>query len=76
MTGSLACHRLKIDPIAALASVTRNPATTLPIQENGAHGVITVGAIANFNQLNSEIVESWCQSPGHSGIHKTWVHNE
>ena len=76
MTGSLACHRLKIDPIAALASVTRNPATTLPIQENGAHGVIAIGAIANFNQLNSEIVESWCQSPGHSGINKTWAHYE
>ena len=76
MTGSLACHRLKIDPIAALASVTRNSATTLPVRGNVVHGVITECAIANFNQLKSEIVESWCQSPGHSGIHKTWVHYE
>ena len=76
MTGSLACHRLKIDPIAALASVTRNSATTLPVRGNVVHGVITEGAIANFNQLKSEIVESWCQSFGHSAISQTWTHNE
>ena len=76
MTGSLACHRLKIDPIAALASVTRNSATTLPVRGNVVHGVITEGAIANFSQLKSEIVESWCQSFGHSAISKTWIHNE
>ena len=76
MTGSLACHRLKVDPIAALASVTRNPATTLPVRGNVVHGVITEGAIANFNQLKSEIVESRCQSFGHSAISQTWTHNE
>ena len=76
MTGSLACHRLKVDPIAALASVTRNPATTLPVRDNVVHGVIAEGAIANFNQLKSEIVESWCQSFGHSAISKTWTHSE
>ena len=76
MTGSLACHRLKVDPIAALASVTRNPATTLPVRDNVVHGVIAEGAIANFNQLKSEIVESWCQSFGHSAISKTWTHGE
>ena len=76
MTGSLACHRLKVDPIAALASVTRNPATTLPVRDNVVHGVIAEGAIANFNQLKSEIVESWCQSFGHSAISKTWTHVE
>ena len=72
MTGSLVAHRLKIDPIAALAAVTRNPATAFDTGSEYVQGVITVGAIANFSQLNSETVESWCQSPGHSPILKTW----
>ncbi len=72
MTGSLVAHRLKIDPIAALAAVTRNPATAFEAESEGEQGVISVGAIANFSQLNSESIESWCQSPGHSPILKTW----
>jgi len=72
MTGSLVAHRLKIDPIAALAAVTRNPATAFETESVDVQGVISVGAIANFSQLNSENIESWCQSPGHSPILKTW----
>ena len=72
MAGSLIAHRLKIDPIAALAAATRNPATGLT---SGliTEGIINVGAKANFNQLKSQYVESWCQSPGHAGIEKTWL---
>ena len=72
MTGSLVAHRLKIDPIAALAAATRNPATAFETESECLQGVITVGAVANFSQLKSESVESWCQSPGHSPILKTW----
>ena len=74
MTGSLVAHRLRIDPIAALAAVTRNPATGLQTVTDCLQGIITEGAVANFSQLNSETVESWCQSPGHSPILKTWHH--
>lgn len=73
MTGSLVTHRLRIDPLAALAAVTRNPSTALPMSMNHRQGVIIEGAVANFNQLHSSIVESWCQSPGHSTIEKTWT---
>ena len=72
MTGSLVTHRLNIDPIAALAAVTRNPATGLD-QSRFTQGIIAEGAIANFNELKSPHVESWCQSPGHSSIRKTWT---
>ena len=72
MTGSLVTHRLNIDPIAALAAVTRNPATGLD-QSRCTQGIIAEGAIANFNELKSTHVESWCQSPGHSSIRKTWT---
>jgi imidazolonepropionase len=74
MTGSLVAHRLKIDPIAALAAVTRNPATAFETESECVQGVITEGAIANFSQLKSESIESWCQSPGHSPILKTWLY--
>ena len=73
MAGSLVTHRLKIDPLAALAAVTRNPATALNTGTDSLQGIITEGAIANFSQLNSEVVESWCQSPGHSPIMETWT---
>jgi len=74
MTGSLVAHRLKIDPIAALAAVTRNPATAFETKSDCVQGAITEGAIANFSQLKSESIESWCQSPGHSPILKTWLY--
>ncbi len=72
MAGSLVTHRLKIDPIASLAAVTRNAACGLNNQ-NRLQGVIAVGAQANLIELKSSLVESWCQSPGHSPIEKTWI---
>ncbi|MBN17381.1 MAG: hypothetical protein CMB37_04410 [Euryarchaeota archaeon] len=73
MAGSLITHRLGIDPLAALAAATRNPATGVTRADGLQQGVITEGAVANFNQLKSEFIESWCQSPGHSGIERTWL---
>jgi imidazolonepropionase len=74
MAGSLVTHRLRIDPIATLAAVTRNPATGL---SEGVidQGIIKLGGKANFSQLESEYIESWCQSPGHPGIKNTWLLN-
>jgi len=72
MAGSLVTHRLKIDPIASLAAVTRNAACGLN-NRNRLQGVIAVGAQANFIELKSSLVESWCQSPGHSPIENTWI---
>ena len=72
MAGSLVTRRLKIDPIASLAAVTRNAACGLNNQTQ-PQGVIAVGAKANFIELKSTMIESWCQSPGHSPIEKTWI---
>jgi len=72
MAGSLVTHRLKIDPIASLAAVTRNAACGLNNQTQ-IQGVIAVGAKANFIELKSTMIESWCQSPGHSPIENTWI---
>ena len=72
MAGSLVTHRLKIDPIASLAAVTRNAACGLNNADR-LQGVIAEGAIANFIELKSSLVESWCQSPGHSPIENTWI---
>jgi len=73
MAGSLAMHRMNIDPIASLAAVTRNPATSVFVDSPNPIGVIIEGAIANFNVLDSEHIESWCSSPGQSGIKDTFV---
>jgi len=74
MSGSLATHRMGVDPIDALVAATRNPATTL--FDKGAiltEGILTVGAKANFNVLHSSLIESWCQTPGQSPIAQTYI---
>jgi imidazolonepropionase len=71
--GSLAVHRMNIDPIAALAAVTRNPATGISRNDGLSQGVIKEGAVANFNELYSESIDSWCLTPGDHGIRSTWV---
>ncbi len=72
MAGSLATHRMGVDPIAALAASTRNPASSMPLLQN-THGVICEGANASFNVLHSKLIESWCQTPGHSPIAETYL---
>jgi len=69
--GSLATHRCGIDPISALAASTRNPSTTIVNEESAARGIISLNCPASFNILNSEKVESWCQSPGMNPISHT-----
>ena len=70
--GSLATHRLGLSPIEALASVTRNPASTLTKSVNGKlPGSIREGGPADILILDSEYIESWCQMPGDNPIFKT-----
>ena len=72
MAGSLAAHRMGVDPLEALAASTINPATTM---DNGSivDGIIGIGAKANFNVLHSHLIESWCQTPGQSPISETYI---
>ena len=71
MIGSLVTHRMGIDPIAALAAVTRNPATTMFQDSGEVRGVITEGGIADLNILWTSSADSWCQTPGTSPVRYT-----
>ena len=70
--GSLVTHRLGIDPLTALVACTRNPASTLNDELESSVGSLHVGGPADFNILNSEYVDYWCQTPGVSPISKTF----
>ena len=72
MAGSLAAHRMGVDPIAALAASTRNSGSTFS-DGNLIDGYIAIGAKANFNVLQSNLIESWCQTPGQSPIYETYI---
>ena len=70
--GSLATHRIGIDPLTALVACTRNPASSLNDELENCVGSIHVGGPADFNILNSKLVDYWCQTPGMSPISKTF----
>ena len=70
--GSLATHRIGIDPLTALVACTRNPASSLNSELENCVGSIHVGGPADFNILNSKLVDYWCQTPGMSPISKTF----
>ena len=76
MIGSLATHRMGIDPIAALAAVTRNPASTMFQDGGDIRGVIAEGRIADLNILWSSSADSWCQTPGTSPVNYTLKNGE
>jgi imidazolonepropionase len=76
MIGSLVSHRIGIDPIAALAAVTRNPATTMFHDTGEVRGVIAEGLIADLNILWSPSADSWCQTPGTSPIRYTFKNGD
>lgn len=67
--GSLLVQRNNVHPYEALVGLTRNAAKTTPRSDGLTQGTIAVGAIANFNILNSKHWESWCMTPGSSPIH-------
>ncbi len=62
LAGSLAAHRLGIDPLAGLVAATRNPASTLPFEADV--GVLVQGGPADLNVLTSDSVDGWCQTIG------------
>ncbi|MFL2974780.1 MAG: imidazolonepropionase [Candidatus Thalassarchaeaceae archaeon] len=76
LIGSLVTHRIGIDPITALAAVTRNPATTMFQDTREVRGVISEGVIADLNILWSPSADSWCQTPGTSPIRHTFKNGE
>jgi len=70
-SGSLATHRLGVDPLAALVAVTRNPASTLDV--GAGVGTLVEGGPADLNVLSGENIDGWCQTPGTSPCTHTMV---
>ena len=67
--GSLATHRIGISPLAALAAVTRNPATSLIRNEDDlVAGSIREGGPGDLLILSSNDPDSWCQTPGDNPV--------
>ena len=73
---SLLVQRCRIHPINALMAATRNPAETTPHPSGMTHGRIEIGAVANFNVLNSEYWEAWCLQPAESPILSTCLNGK
>lgn len=71
--GSLAVHRLRIPPIAALAAVTVNAASTLNV-EKGV-GRLVEGGVADLNILHSTSADGWCLMPGDNPVKKSIHHS-
>ena len=69
--GSMLSHRIGIDPIVGLVSVTRNPSSTM-FDGDDCRGVISEGRIADLNVLWSSSADSWCQTPGSSPVKITF----
>ena len=70
--GSILSHRLGIDPIISLVSITRNPATTM-FNDDNVRGVVAEGRAADLNVLWSTSADSWCQTPGTSPVSLTMI---
>lgn len=70
--GSLLSHRLEVDPIVSLVSVTRNPSTTM-FDDDNVKGVIAEGNSADLNVLWSGSADSWCQTPGSPPVRMTMI---
>ena len=62
--GSLAVHRMGLNPLSALVSVTRNPGTTLSQDVEKHNGTIEIGRNCSILVLPSKNIESWVSSFG------------
>ena len=71
--GSLAVHRMRIPPIAALIAVTSNAASTLNV-EYGV-GKLVEGGVADLNILNTNSADGWCLMPGDNSVKKSIHHS-
>jgi imidazolonepropionase len=76
LIGSMVTHRIGVDPIAALAAVTRNPATTMFQKSDEVRGVIAEGRVADLNVLWTSSADSWCQTPGSSPVKFTFKNGD
>lgn len=62
--GSLAVHRMGLDPLAALVAVTRNPATTMEQSGKEHRGTIEIGMKSSMLIMDSKNPEAWISSFG------------
>ena len=62
--GSLAVHRMGLDPLAALVAVTRNPATTMEQSGKEHRGTIEIGMRSSMLLMDSKNPEAWISSFG------------
>ena len=74
--GSLLVQRCGVHPLNALIGATRNPSETTPHPTRQTHGRLEVGAVANFNVLDSPYWEAWCLQPSESPIRATCLRGE
>ena len=72
--GSLAVHRMRIPPIAALIAVTTNPASTMDV-EYGV-GKLVEGGVADLNILRTKSADGWCQMPGDNSVRMSFHHSQ
>ncbi len=71
--GSLLSQRCSVHPLASLVAATRNPAETTPHDSGMIHGRLEVGAVANFNIVDSPYWEAWCLQPSHTPFISTCI---
>ena len=71
--GSLAVHRMRIPPIAALAAVTVNAASRL--ETPLGVGQLIEGGVADLNILQTENADGWCLMPGDNPVELSIHHS-
>ena len=74
--GSLAVQRNGMTPYDALYCITRQAAISTPRSDGLEHGIIRVGAVANFNILSSRHWESWCMTPSSSPVYSVCLEGQ
>lgn len=74
--GSLMVQRCGMNPLDALFAVTAQAARSTPHPSGNLHGRLSVGAVANFNVLDSPHWESWALQPSHTPFHSTVLEGE
>ena len=72
--GSLAVHRMRIPPIAALIAVTSNAASTLNVKYGV--GKIVKGGVADLNILRTKSADGWCLMPGDNPVKDSFHHGQ
>jgi len=74
--GSLMVQRCGLNPLDALFAVTSQAGRSTPHPSGNPHGRLSIGAVANFNVLDSPHWESWALQPSHTPFHSTVLEGE